>query len=145
MKDFYTPKELSEILSVHEKTVRRYLRDGTIEGRKLGGNWKVSKEVLMTYMDEKPKQDMDGCIATLDESKKVRISLRIDINVKGGREGNKYARIFTDLINNNEYQPCSFQYELEGKIAQYKLGGQVKFIKDALDALEQSGTDFEMK
>jgi excisionase family DNA binding protein len=35
MKDFYTPKEVSEILSVHEKTVRRYLRDGVIKAKKL--------------------------------------------------------------------------------------------------------------
>ena len=145
MKDFYTPKEVSEILSVHEKTVRRYLRDGVIKGQKIGGGWKVSKDVLMAYMDERPKQDLDGSITPVKGQEKVRISLRIDIDIKSAREGNKYARMFMDMINSNDYQPCNFQYELDDKVAQYKIGGSVKFVKDALEALEEAGIDFFMK
>jgi hypothetical protein len=95
----------------------------------------------MAYMDERPKQDLNGSITPEKGQEKVRI----DSDVKSAREGDQYTRIFMDMINGNDYQPCNFQYELDDKVAQYKISGSVKFVKDALEALEEAGIDFFMK
>ncbi len=141
MKDFYSPKEVSQILQVHEKTVRRYLREGVIHGQKIGGNWRVSREVLTTYMDAQPKKTMDEHLSIIKSKDKSKICLRVDIKVENAKEGHKHAKLFMNLIS--ESKSCNFQYQMEGNIAQYLLCGNIKFLHSALDLLEESGVCYE--
>lgn len=45
----YDVPELAELLDVQEKTVRAYLRDGRLKGRKLAKKWYVSLDSLKDY------------------------------------------------------------------------------------------------
>ena len=42
----YSLKELSPKLKVSEVTLRRYLREGKLQGKKIGTTWYVSEEGL---------------------------------------------------------------------------------------------------
>ncbi len=42
----YSLKELSPKLRVSEVTLRRYLREGKLQGKKIGTTWYVSEEAL---------------------------------------------------------------------------------------------------
>ena len=48
----YSVDELSEILDIQETTIRKYLRDGKLRGRKLARRWYVSEESLAAYFRE---------------------------------------------------------------------------------------------
>jgi len=52
----FTVDELSELLDIQEKTIRAYLRDGKLKGRKMAGKWYVTEEALREYFDE-PSED----------------------------------------------------------------------------------------
>jgi excisionase family DNA binding protein len=45
----FTVEELSEILDIQETTIRKYLRDGKLKGRKLARGWYVSEENLQDF------------------------------------------------------------------------------------------------
>jgi excisionase family DNA binding protein len=45
----FTVEELSEILDIQETTIRKYLRDGKLKGRKLARRWYVSEENLQDF------------------------------------------------------------------------------------------------
>jgi len=45
----YDVEEVAEILSVGEPTIRRYLRQGKLKGKKLAKRWYVSEENLKDY------------------------------------------------------------------------------------------------
>jgi len=47
----YSLKELSEKLGVTRVTLRTYLRDGKIKGRKMGTTWYVTEESLRGYFN----------------------------------------------------------------------------------------------
>jgi len=51
----YSPKEVSEILGVHIYTVRRWLRDETINGVKIGEgkHWRVTQSELNRILQER--------------------------------------------------------------------------------------------
>jgi excisionase family DNA binding protein len=51
----YDTRELADLLGVQEKTVRIYLNNGSLKGRKLGRKWYVPAETLQDYFsgDEK--------------------------------------------------------------------------------------------
>lgn len=48
----FTVEELSEILDIQETTIRKYLRDGKLKGRKLARRWYISEESLLEYFDK---------------------------------------------------------------------------------------------
>ena len=48
----YNVEELSELLGVQERTIRAYLRDGKLKGRKMARKWYVTEEALREYFEE---------------------------------------------------------------------------------------------
>jgi len=50
---YYSVKELSKILPVTKLTIRAYLREGKIQGHKIGKDWYVSKGNLEGFLDGK--------------------------------------------------------------------------------------------
>lgn len=48
----YDVEELSEILHIQERTVRKILRDGTLRGKKLARKWYVPEEALKEYFKQ---------------------------------------------------------------------------------------------
>ena len=131
------------ILDVHVKTVRRYLRDGTVKGQKIGGSWKVSKEVLKDYLDNRAPESMEDVFEKIKGTAKVKTCLMIDIDVTSAKEANGYANIFMTLINSNEYEFCRFQYQLEDNVAKFMVCGSFNFLKDAINALEEEDMSYE--
>ena len=51
----YDVKELSEALDVQEKTIRAYLGEGRLKGRKFGGRWYVTEKQLREYFEQEPE------------------------------------------------------------------------------------------
>lgn len=44
--NFFTVAEAADILGVHIHTVQARLRDGSLQGKKLGGVWRIYKDSL---------------------------------------------------------------------------------------------------
>lgn len=58
MEGFYTVQELADLLGVHNLTIRRWLKEGKIEGKKFGRSWRISKNELKKILPddtEKPE------------------------------------------------------------------------------------------
>jgi len=53
----YSVEELSEMLDVNERSMRKWLREGKIQGQKLGVKWYDSEEMLKKYFNQsKPEE-----------------------------------------------------------------------------------------
>ena len=50
-KKLYSIRELAKILPVTPLTIRKYIREGKIKGRKIGKNWYVIKEDLEAFLE----------------------------------------------------------------------------------------------
>jgi len=48
----YDVEELSEMLHIQERTVRKLLREGTLKAKKLARKWYVSEDSLKEYFTE---------------------------------------------------------------------------------------------
>ncbi len=47
----YSVDDLHEMLGVSKMTIRAYLREGRLKGRKLGVQWYVTEEAIKSYFD----------------------------------------------------------------------------------------------
>lgn len=45
----YNVHEVADLLHIQEKTIRRYLGDGTLHGRKLVGRWHIAEPDLQAF------------------------------------------------------------------------------------------------
>lgn len=48
----YSVDDLHELLGISKLTLRTYLREGKLRGRKLGVSWYVTEEAIREYFDE---------------------------------------------------------------------------------------------
>lgn len=56
----YSVDDLHEQLGLSKMTIRTYLREGRIRGRKLGVSWYVTEEALREYFGESTPEQSDG-------------------------------------------------------------------------------------
>ena len=50
MEEIITAEQVASMLQVHVRTVYRLARRGALPGRKLGGGWRFSKEVILQML-----------------------------------------------------------------------------------------------
>ena len=48
----YDVETLSKLLDVQERTIRKYLREGRLKGRKLARKWYITEESLQAYFEQ---------------------------------------------------------------------------------------------
>jgi excisionase family DNA binding protein len=50
-----TLQEAAEVLRLHPRTVREYLRRGELEGRLIGGRWRFRRKDLDAFFENAPR------------------------------------------------------------------------------------------
>lgn len=53
----YSVEEVSRLLDIQEVTVRKYLRDGRLQGRKMAKKWFISEDSIRAYFSQPEKAD----------------------------------------------------------------------------------------
>jgi excisionase family DNA binding protein len=55
----YSVDDLHEMLGISKMTIRAYLREGRLKGRKLGVQWFVTEEAIRNYFDQPEPREKD--------------------------------------------------------------------------------------
>ena len=53
---FLTIRDAAEVLRLHPRTVREYVRRGELEGRVIGGRWRFRRKDLDAFFENAPRQ-----------------------------------------------------------------------------------------
>lgn len=67
----YSVDDLHELLGISKMTIRAYLREGRLKGRKLGVQWYVSEEALKEYFDV-GQESAQGTNVHITKKKKIK-------------------------------------------------------------------------
>ena len=57
MMKVYSVVDISNMLWVSEKTIRRYIKDGRLKGRKVARKWLVHEDAIREFLKIVPKQE----------------------------------------------------------------------------------------
>lgn len=134
MNKYYTVEQISELLSMHPKTIQRYIREGKLPANKIGKSWRISGHDLSVFAESNNISDID--IAATSENK-VLISSVIDINVLTSEESIRIMNSLTAVLNckKQEYGKSTMyvQYlEYENKV-RVTLWGTLLFMQEMID------------
>ena len=134
LKNHMTVDEISEKLKMHPKTIRRYIRDGQIKGRKIGKSWYIAYEEYLRFTGEEDQRKK-----TVQLPKKVTVSTVVDILVNDIEDAMRIANMLSAVMNNKDPKygssTMTSQYiQPESKI-RIMLWGSIEFIQIMLESI----------
>ena len=105
MREFYTTEETANALKVRVETVRRWLRDGTITGRKLGKSWRIPESEIAKLGDGEKSLQSKSIELQLDGFDQLLQATRIAAARTGYKTPADIERLFSEVRT----QLCSKQ------------------------------------
>jgi len=77
---FYTVEQISQMLTIHPKTIQRYIREGRIRAVKIGKSWRISGHDLSRFTEG---TEQEGTKSP-SRSAPVRISISAVADIEAG-------------------------------------------------------------
>lgn len=140
---FYSVDDISRMLDLHPKTVRRFIREGDIKGRKFGREWKVLRKDLAEYTHAELAVPADtqpgGSGGGREDSSvaaSVTVSAVIEIRGKDSEEASRISNSLMALLNSKDQAwgktRFDFIYHPEDGRARYIIYGSPAFIAEIM-------------
>ena len=147
MNEFFTVDQFAQILDMHPRTVRRYIREGQLRATKVGGEWRIRKKDAEVFMggNDKVLHDnamedvqsyIDGFIGQL--TGKFQVCTVLDCYVDDKEEAFEISKIVMQHMNDFEDQgQAKFQYfyDKDAQKGRYILWGDPSFIGRILSSV----------
>ena len=123
----YSVEELETILGLHPKTIRRFIREGKIRGRKIGRAWKVSSGDLKEFAHAelaRPVSEPVDVFRDAPMSGRLRVSAVVELHEKDPEEASRIANSMIAMLNRKDpaWGPADF------RVAQYPESGTARFV-----------------
>jgi len=134
---YYTAEEISQMLSIHPKTVQRYIREGRLRATKIGKSWRVSGHDLSVFTEGgSPARKVQKKPAEMQ----VKASSVIDIDVDSVDEAVRIINTLSAVMNAKppEYGRSSMHtqfLEPDYKV-RITLWGNLKFMSAILATVD---------
>lgn len=134
MSEYYTVEEVAKLLKLHQKTIQRYIREGKLQAKKVGKNWRITGHDLSVFAENIGV----GETTTTNQAKdNIKVSAVIDIQEN---DFEKASHIVAMLIAASNGKPSEYgkstvhiqHLEHESKI-RISLWGELTFVQKMFD------------
>lgn len=138
---YYTVDEIAEMIKIHPKTLRRYIREGRLKASKVGKSWRISGHDLSTFT-EGGSVSVTAAPLIMGESferGEIKVSAVIDIPVANTQESVRIANTLTAISNSKppEYGASALQtqYLMSENVVRVMIWGNLGYTQIILDSL----------
>ena len=151
MGKLYTVEDIAKMTGLTSRTIRNYLKDGSLEGRKIGGQWRFTMEnieklfnsnVVKKDIVDSKKQDVIDFIdgVNTDINGEIQICTIIDYYCDKNETANIISNKIIEIINNDktDKQETKYSYIYDEKElkARFTLFGRPDFIIKILQIID---------
>ncbi len=137
-REYYTVEQISKMLSIHTKTVQRYIREGRLHATKIGKSWRVSGHDLSIFTGE--NEDVFTKASDIVNEDSVKASAVVDVKVSYKEEANRLINTLMATMNVKppEYGKSSLhaQFLENESIVRFTLWGNIQFMVATLSSIE---------
>lgn len=146
---FYTVEQIAEILGMHHKTIRKFIREGKLKANKLGKQWRISGHDLSSFMENNnfktSKKSEEGekiefSTSNVDGSnvnRKINVSTVVDMNEVSSEEYKRISNMLLAVMNSKDSKmsnsTLNIKYYEKDENLKLMLWGDTEFIKEMLD------------
>ncbi len=126
---YYTPDEIAELLQMHPKTIRRYIREGKLKATKIGKGWRVSGHDLTVFAEGMPlagPKDASGSV--------VKVSAVVDVPVRNADDVMRLINFVTAVqdSSHDSFVTMNGQYIQHEDIFRMMLWGNLIGVQQLL-------------
>ena len=121
LEQLFTVEDIANMTSTSDRTIRNYLRNGLLKGRKIGGQWRFTMQDIKTFLDggevkkemkKKQKQEIfdfvDGVNSKLTGERQTCVIVDLYISQKDATGLNEKI---CDFIAENMFSNMRFDYD----------------------------------
>jgi excisionase family DNA binding protein len=146
----YTVEDIAKMTSLTSRTIRNYLKDGSLKGKKIGGQWRFTMDDIKNLFDNgsfaheirdaKKSQVLDFLEGVdTDITGDVQICAIADVYCTG-EEAVGWYQSLVSVINNGEnhfsYAKFNYDYIETEQKARFTLFGTPQFIVKTIALLQ---------
>ncbi len=154
-KDILNIDETAAMLSLHPRTIRRYLKAGTLKGTKIGGEWRIQRTDLQTMLGNPEvanelKSTWDNGVVEFLSGKQntpevgCQICTIVDCKFSGSVEAQNVSSALLGIVNQYKSgrNDTRFQYSFNSETgkARFILWGSPDYIIQMMQALPDNLT-----
>ncbi|WP_304944384.1 helix-turn-helix domain-containing protein [Vallitalea guaymasensis] len=147
---FYTVDQVAEMLKIHPKTVRKYVREGKLRGTKVGKQWRVTGHDLSLFMEGQENivpenfHEVTHDYSVSDNksnntNEKISVSTVIDIVVKNRDEVDRISNTLVAVMNSKDPEygnsTINIQYIEKTHKLRVMLWGTIYFTETLLNCI----------
>ncbi len=147
MSQLMTVESVAEILTVHTRTVRRYIKEGSLKAQKVGGQWRISAADLKEFMgissfDEITSvniTDPDKEMYFHNGQKRITISSVVDVRIETREEALRISSSILAAMNNRDREDparCDYLFLEKEGIARFILSGSPEFMASMISMFD---------
>ena len=148
---FYNIEQVSEILDVHHKTVRKFIKEGKLRANKLGKQWRISKSDLDLFTNNKDSAvdierssndeeiEFENNYFKNEENNVIKVSSVVNIEHINEEEYIRTSNMLLSVMNCNDEKlignRINMKYSKNEKRLRIMLWGSIDVVKDLLDVI----------
>ncbi len=137
---FFSVEETAELLNLHPKTVRRFIREEQIKAVKIGRAWRISRENLKEYTHGELAAPRNDEKAPTGIEARINVSAVIEIEESPAGEASRISNSLIALLNCKDpswgESRYDFIYHPETKRARFILYGTPLFLSVVFKSME---------
>lgn len=135
MEQYYTVEKVAKMLTMHPKTIQRYIREGKLHAKKVGKSWRIFEKDLKDFMED---SDLHNDNSSKTQSKAL-VSSVVDIEVQDSKEAFDIEKYLMATMNSKSDElgntAIHIQYlEYENKL-RVTLWGNILFMQRIFELL----------
>ncbi len=147
---FYTADQVAELLNIHPKTVRKYIREGKLRATKVGKQWRITGHDLSLFVEGDGNATLENFYEVTnntikidgrlnENNDKVSVSTVIDISVKSKSEVERISNTLIAVINSKDPKygksTMNIQYIEKSHKLRVMLWGTAHFTETLLSCI----------
>lgn len=141
-EDFYTIDKVAEILDLHHKTIRKFIKEGKLKANKVGKQWRISTNALDRFIKKDSLVD-DSSVnfhSTGEYRDRVKVSMVTDIDNISVEEYNRISSTLIAVMNSKDgsigKSTIDIKHDRENNKVRILLWGGLEFIEYMLEYIK---------
>lgn len=137
MEKLYTVKDVALMTGLTERTIRNYIKDGRLKGKKIGVQWRFTEEDINRLFEDEnisnniTENNHDNVLKFLKGKVEPNTgAMVLNVPVTNKEELEKRVQKILEFINQSKNLKFSYQYFEKDSVAQFILIGNIKVIKE---------------
>ena len=148
---FYTIDQVAEILDIHHKTVRKFIKEGKLKANKVGKQWRISQDDLDIFMgDKESNRDNDvfngneeiefsSREVKKEKSSEIKVSSVIDLEEINKEEYSRISNMLLAIMNCKDEKNYGYTMDMKYSRSENRLRvmlwASLELTKEILDVI----------